>query len=337
MLKFRVQKEGSDDYIVRSQSSHLMSRSVNVEIDLEPGRYYVFMKITAFRHNAMDSTEEAVSRRASNRREKLVQIGLSYDLAHAKGRVVEMEYEKREREDYERNRKEIGRQKRREETKRKLKREWIKERKLARRKRRVAEIRAKESQHSVQNQKPRENGLVGIGIQNSNISQAEPASYYPSPKDLNNKRQPSPEPSPQLLSVQPNGHPHRRNPFKRKRELQSRRPSIDTHLAVDGIDGSDQEYLEGFEFDSDLDMPEDPPRMEKPSRSSTFASSYSEEFNPSADPWNAVCVVGLRVYSKHRKLSLEVVRPITESGAEAPLDMDDPAVSATNEFKFFVD
>ena len=347
MLKFRVQKEGKHDYIVRSQSSHLMSRSVNVEINLEPGRYYVYMKITAFRHSGVDSTEEAVSRLASNRREKLVQIGLSYDLAHAKGRVVQDDSEKRKREEYERTRKEAERKNLRDETERKLKREWIKERKLARRKRRVAEIRAKESQQAVHSQKPRENGigLVGIGIQNSNIAQADPASYYPSPKGAdhlgsnnhsNSEQRPSPDP--RFLSVQSSSsNPQRRNPCKRKRELESRRPSVDTFLAVDGIEGSDQEYLEGFEFDPDLDMPEDPPTMDKPSRTSTFASSYCEDFQPSADPWNAVCVVGLRVYSKDRQLSLEVVRPLVDSEAEASLDMDDPAVSATNEFKFFVD
>lgn len=339
MLKFRVQQEGKDDYIVRSQSSRLMSRSVNVEINLEPGRYYVYMKITAFRHNGVESTEEAVSRLASNRREKLVQIGLSYDLAHAKGRVVQEFSEKCQREAYNEEWK-----KRREETVLKLKREWIRERKMARRKRRVADIRAKESQQSVQSQKPPEksNGLVGIGIQNSNILQDEAEFSYPTPKGVensngstanDNNKHPSPEPSSLLLSVQPPNS----NSNRRKRR---RRPSIDTQMAVDGISSNDQKYLEGFEFDPDLDMPEDRPQMDKPPRMSTFPSSYSDDFQSSADPWNAVCVVGLRVYSKDRELSLEVARPcpITkrESQIEASLDMDDPAVSATNEFRFFL-
>ncbi|RJE17017.1 calpain-like protein, partial [Aspergillus sclerotialis] len=85
VLKFRLQKEGEEDYIVRSHSNCLMSRAVNAEINLDPGRYHVLMKITAYRQRDVESTEEVVSRLAPTRREKLVQIGLSYDLAHAKG------------------------------------------------------------------------------------------------------------------------------------------------------------------------------------------------------------------------------------------------------------
>lgn len=124
-LKFRVQKDGEEDYLVRSQSSHLLKRSANTEITLKPGRYYVLMKITAYRHPGVESTEETVSRLASTRREKLVQIGLSYDLAHAKGRVTETEKEKKACEIYGRRRKALEREKRRDETKRRLQKEWI--------------------------------------------------------------------------------------------------------------------------------------------------------------------------------------------------------------------
>lgn len=119
-LKFRAQKDGEEDYLVRSQSNHLLKRSANAEITLKPGRYYVLMKITAYRHPGMESTDEAVSRLASRRREKLVQIGLSYDLAHAKGRVTETEREKKARENYEKRSKALERERRRDETKRRL-------------------------------------------------------------------------------------------------------------------------------------------------------------------------------------------------------------------------
>jgi len=74
-------------------------------------------------------------------------------------------------------------------------------------------------------------------------------------------------------------------------------------------------------------MPEEPEPAKQAHRE---LSIYSPEESIS-DPWNAVCVVGLRVYSKDQKLSLEVVRPVPEDDVEAALDMDDPAVSATNE------
>lgn len=311
----------------------MMSRSVNVELNLKPGRYYVLMKITAFRHHEVESTEEAVSRLASKRREKLVQIGLSYDLAHAKGRIVETDDERRPREECERNRRDAERKKRRDDTERKLKREWIRERKLAERKRRITETLAKKDQN---NSSQKGDELLGIGLYTSGKQQPDSITNYPSPKGGDSSKPiSSPEPNDIIPTVHLNGgfcphHHHQGNPLKRKRELDSRRPSIDTHLAVDGIECSDVEYLEGFEFDSDVDMPDEPPLMEKNSRSSTIAS-YSEEFENSADPWNAVCVVGLRVYSKDPKLCLKVVRPVLEHDVEASLDMDDPAVSATNE------
>lgn len=281
----------------------------------------------------MESTEEAVSRLASKRREKLVQIGLSYDLAHAKGRIVETDDERRPREECERNRRDAERKKRRDDTERKLKREWIRERKLAERKRRITETLAKKDQN---NSSQKGDELLGIGLYTSGKQQPDSITNYPSPKGGDSSKPiSSPEPNDIIPTVHLNGgfcphHHHQGNPLKRKRELDSRRPSIDTHLAVDGIECSDVEYLEGFEFDSDVDMPDEPPLMEKNSRSSTIAS-YSEEFENSADPWNAVCVVGLRVYSKDPKLCLKVVRPVLEHDVEASLDMDDPAVSATNE------
>lgn len=116
-----------------------MNRSVNAEINLKPGRYHVLMKITAYRYSGLDSTEEAVTRLASTRREKLVQIGLSYDLAHAKGRVVDTEKENKAREEYEKRRRAAERKKRCDETKRRLQREWIREQKMAARKKRATE------------------------------------------------------------------------------------------------------------------------------------------------------------------------------------------------------
>lgn len=64
--------------------NYLMTRSVNAEIELEPGRYFVLMKITAHRVKDGESTEEVIRSFAGSAREKLVQLGLAYDLAHAK-------------------------------------------------------------------------------------------------------------------------------------------------------------------------------------------------------------------------------------------------------------
>ena len=299
-----------------------MNRSVNAEINLKPGRYHVLMKITAYRYSGLDSTEEAVTRLASTRREKLVQIGLSYDLAHAKGRVVDTEKEKRAREEYERRRRAAERKKRCDETKRRLQREWIRVQKMAARKKRATERTARRSEQRLGDDISRRGSHESLITNGADI----PPTIMLSEEEPRKK----PKPNSPIPTVQLNGcNDNHNNPLKRKRR-DSRRVSVDTHFATDGFDSSDLELLDGFEFDSDIDMPPEEQPVEKtPRPSSSFACP--EELS-SSDPWNAVCVVGLRVYSKDPDLCLEVVRPVPEDHeVEAALDMDDPAASATTE------
>lgn len=78
-------------------------------------------------------------------------------------------------------------------------------------------------------------------------------------------------------------------------------------------------------------MPPEEPRDAKSNKHPTEAGFRLDEEETSCDPWNAVCVVGLKVYSKDRKLSLQVIRSPAEEDTEAALDCDDPAASATTE------
>ncbi|KAL2866655.1 calpain-like protein [Aspergillus lucknowensis] len=331
VLKFRLQKEGEDeyDYIVRSHNNSLISRSTNAEVNLDPGSYQVLMKIIAYRCPDTESTEDSVIRLAPTRREKLVQIGLSYDLAHAKGIVVESEAERQEREEREERRKAAERRKLREETKKRLQQEWIREQKLAARRARA------EERHAAKAAKLQTHGR------------------HPEPEPEPERVLPdSPVESPSDMNSDTNGH---ENAIGSKHPKNGSVPSIkfdDSHMAAHPTSrdtysirssrrrshslrhsrrhthNRDSELLEGFEFDSDIDMPQDvtPPRL------SSLQTSFSDELDSkTTDPWNAVCVVGLRVYSKDEMLSLEVVRPIPEDETEAALDMDDPAVSATSE------
>lgn len=298
-----------------------MNRSVNAEINLKPGRYHVLMKITAYRYPGLDSTEEAVTRLASTRREKLVQIGLSYDLAHAKGRVVDTEKEKRAREEYEKRRRAAERKKQCDETKRRLQREWIRDQKMAARKKRATERTARRNEQRLGDDISRRGSHESLVTNGADIA----PTIILSEEDPRKK----PKPNSPIPTVQLNGCNDHNNPLKRKRR-DFRRVSVDTHFATDGFDSSDLELLDGFEFDSDLDMPPEEQPVEKtPRPPSSF--DCPEELS-SSDPWNAVCVVGLRVYSKDPDLCLEVVCPVPEDHeVEAALDMDDPAASATTE------
>ena len=74
-----------------------MNRSATTELDLEAGRYLVMIKITASRDKSMTTPEEIVKKICQTRPEKLMAVGLSYDLAHAKGHLKDSELEHKER------------------------------------------------------------------------------------------------------------------------------------------------------------------------------------------------------------------------------------------------
>ena len=59
------------------------------EVELEAGRYEVIPKITATRDADKKLVEEIVRECAEKYPQKLRQIGMQYDLAHAKGGVTE--------------------------------------------------------------------------------------------------------------------------------------------------------------------------------------------------------------------------------------------------------
>ena len=103
-LAFRLHKSGQEDYIVRTPPAYRMKRSVNVEVKLEAGDYTVMVKVDAERDDDLLPVEEVIRNNAKKRREKLLRIGLAYDLAHSKGRYMETEEEKTARVAYEKRR-----------------------------------------------------------------------------------------------------------------------------------------------------------------------------------------------------------------------------------------
>lgn len=307
--------------MVRSHNSHFMGRSVNAEIDLDPGRYHVLMKITAFRHEDLESTESIVRRLASTRREKLVQVGLSYDLAHAKGLVADTDQERWEQE----RRKAAERKKLRDETRVRMEKEWIRERKLAARQQRQAAHRTRPTSRAPSCDRGPDSTPIPSKILNEQATQS-PTDVASISSDGSDRR---PTQNGSVPTIQFNGLHARHASRSERRRTDSPRPSLTTRVATGSLDPTDVELLEGFEFDSDLDMPPEEPEIKQP------PAPFQMMDEPAVDPWNAVCVVGLRVYSHDPKLSLEVVRPIPEDDSEAPLDRDDPAASATLEKVFW--
>jgi len=97
-LSFRLHKAGQEDYMMRTNQAYYGQRSVSIELDLDAGVYELRLKISAERDDHAYKIEDIVRTNWLVRREKLLQIGLSYDLAYAKGQVEDAKEEKQKPE-----------------------------------------------------------------------------------------------------------------------------------------------------------------------------------------------------------------------------------------------
>ncbi|MCJ1421172.1 calpain 2, (m II) large subunit [Xylographa parallela] len=84
-LAFRLHQSGDAVHIVRGFANG--ERSASAEVDLEAGTYEVLMQISGYRDSTAPKVEDVVKQNWLSRRDKLLSIGLSYDLAHAKGQI----------------------------------------------------------------------------------------------------------------------------------------------------------------------------------------------------------------------------------------------------------
>ena len=177
-----MHKSGEDDYIIRSRGNYCMRRSVTAEIDLEEaGEYSVLVKITAIRDYSSLPVETVIRDNCKNRRDKLLRIGLAYDLAHAKGQLEETadEREKREKAEARQKAKELAevkqkmiqeKKKLRKSLKKKAKREKAKADKAARKLAKHASKTAQKMMAGNKNQQldggqgSQDNAVAGAGI-----------------------------------------------------------------------------------------------------------------------------------------------------------------------------
>lgn len=88
-LAFRLHRAGEGVHLVRGYSSG--HRSATTEVDLEAGTYEVLLQISGCRYPALPKIEDVVKQNWLSRRDKVLRIGLSYDLAHAKGQIEKTE------------------------------------------------------------------------------------------------------------------------------------------------------------------------------------------------------------------------------------------------------
>ena len=398
-LHFRLEKDGEDDYIVRSHGNYSMRRSVSTDLELDPGTYSVLMRITAKRDRGVPTPENIIRSNVRDRQNKVIQVGLSYDLAHAKGDIVETGEEKTARQKLEEKKKAAEKKKRREARSRVNRKKWEYGKREKARERRHTKKREAYERKKAEAQKvtqpaeadaagdaapsPAVNGAdVAVGVEGDIEKQAaiaavedttgEPA---PEPASL-----PSPPAENQAEETKPSNdaQPERETSAVQTKETQQGRQAEDpttknTKLTESNLQSIPQVTINGdsvpistaplasnappstlapgddYQYDSDasyttsIDSVLDfyPTAEDYAAAPDDGAEPEDEEWPPSAaegdvdadaefenDPWNAVCVVGLKVYSKDEGCCVQIIRPKEE---EETLDLDDASKGASGE------
>ncbi|THC95425.1 hypothetical protein EYZ11_005112 [Aspergillus tanneri] len=100
-LHFLLQEENAKpgEHIGLVRPAHSREyRSISAEVELEPGKYEVLPKILATRDSKKKMVEHVVKDLAEENPQKLKQVGMNYDLANAKG-VSSEEYPKKNKRD----------------------------------------------------------------------------------------------------------------------------------------------------------------------------------------------------------------------------------------------
>ena len=239
-LHFRVYSTAtSSTYITRSMhgSGCLVKglRSVTADLDLPAGTYRILLKVTAERFLSRTACGQVVEQ-YNQRREKLLQAGRNFDLAHAKGKRRDKEAENKAKE------RDEARQKKREV----LERE--------RRARRDFKSRERKRKERVETERDRRRDLV----------------FW---KEVREK-------AARKGVLVPEGLP----------DL--------TKAGSRAVGDADAEIGDDdFDWDPEVDG----------SVSSEDSDGDETDALYADDPWNAVCVLGLRVYSLHGEAGIQVV------------------------------
>ncbi|KAK3634562.1 hypothetical protein LTR56_011006 [Elasticomyces elasticus] len=335
-LHFRVYKEGEKRWIVRSMFSSgadlQSTRSVSAEIeDLEPGMYSVVYKVTGTRFSETSgfyTQEEAISKYAIERREKLLSVGRKYDYAQIKGdrraKEIEVKREGRleERREQVRGLKKARTVEKEEKRRARLRKQRVKDDA----KRRKAEIQAKQADEKAEKAKQSQ-GSTSVAVDTSAVAEAgktSPAreielggtitdtkSEGSTGRKTENNTPPSEQDVAPTIAARAQNAVTTESATKQLSQLriQELQEGVSVDAPVSPLEPGDNvgsepspEPLEDmsdndFDWDSELDAPVYNSDDEQDPKTDLFTD----------DPWNALCVLGLRVYSMNSAASLSIV------------------------------
>ena len=391
-----------------------MNRSVTAELELEEGEYHLLMKVEAQKREGALPVETVVRNNAKGRRDKLVRIGLAYDLAHAKGQFKETDEEKRLKKKIEANkkakqRKEIKdklmkekkrrkhnenkerRKERAAEAKRKAKEKKKAERKAEKEKEKEKK-REKEAEKEAEKEKGKGSGadqpkeiaivsnpnnpaksdeLAAEKVASTDSSKAIDTTTTETPTEISHgvagedSKSTEIAPSAEKAATKEESKPVETSPTDKTTSEKTPGPVeavkssesntsnlVAPEIRINGSAPPSEAGLSDTDSDDDLsdiesvvsdissgeidDIIEDQELAAENSRPLPLMDDEEDEFQ--RDPWNAIAVVGLRVYAKGGGVSVKLVRPLPDAGttqekkeekSESKLDVDDSAVDAT--------
>ncbi|KAI7117822.1 hypothetical protein KC352_g33715, partial [Hortaea werneckii] len=331
-LHFRVYREGHQDderWILRSMHNSgnetAFTRSVSAELDdLEPGTYDVVFKITATRNADATTAEEAIFRYAHSAKEKLLHVGRRFEYANTKGNLRAMEESvKAEKKRMKKSRKmdllrAERKMKRSSREKARCRKQRIVEAMKDKRKAcKIAQMRKSRRQAQQTSQckcAESKSTQTEVGGNPSSEDSSEKGFLVVEKKadatqedctsiaDKAENREHDAREKMANLKLEPDQN------GKNDRDPAPSPPGDDDYES--SIASPEELSDEDFEFDSEIDGPpslSDQDADEKPRKHSKSNEIFAD------DPWNALCVLGLRVYTLNSETSIEVIKPESQT------------------------
>ncbi|EHK99680.1 putative Calpain-1 catalytic subunit [Glarea lozoyensis 74030] len=338
-FSFTIEREASVVIVLSQSRTRVdlnvnLNRSVSAELTLEAGEYHVLMKVEAEKYSELSPPEDVLRDNVKGRREKVLRVGLSYDMAHAKGVIFETEEEKKAKQQ--------ARQAEKTEVIKRMKkvmfthkqRDRHRENRQARRRRAAALKRKAKAESKKARNLPASVGLDAKPTEESSTSISdetpEPTNEIVEDDSSTSKSEQNPvltsaevhddhndQAAAQMEStaIAPNAQEDATDSDSDLESISSTVSTVSTFAAEDMIELNHHRALQAKEEADERAMQN--PQVEE----------SEDEFE--ADPWNAVAVVGLRIYAKGCGVALKVVRPRSWENKEGALDIDDSAKDAT--------
>lgn len=372
-LSFQLKAVGSKTPICQVRPVHTWDRrSINCELELEPGTYEVIPKIETERFEGRSPVEKVVKKMADRNPQKLRQVGLQYDLAHAKGGVVDEDEElekkkarqklKKTREKRKENRIQemenaMGRM---EMAMLQMRNEMLRERDMyddhQYHQRRRREHRRHEKEPEKEDEKHDEKEKTdGEGEKSS---RTKPPGCWPEESQRTEAElEPAKDmPPPPGTSTEPKGEGAPADDGEKTEDEKQEDEAATTNPPETVPPKETEAEQESVEQEGQHEVPPPPPSTPPTPPSEPSIKSDSSDASDSSDsdtasevsdldsdseddrrprrprkkePWNAVCVLGLRVYAQHADVKVRLAEPKDDEEA-AGLVIDGKPVGPTS-------